>query len=261
MAPAEHPPARAADRGAETTVTYLGHATVLIEAGGTRLLTDPLLRRRVAHLRRVVPVPPVPRLTSSDAVLISHAHLDHLDLPSLRRLPPSVPVVVPRGWAKLIRRAGLRDVTEVEIGDRSAIGALEVEATPAEHDGRRMPLGRTAEALGYLVQGRHSIYFAGDTDLFESMSDLAVNLDLALLPVAGWGPRLPPGHLDPERAAQATALLRPRVAVPIHWGTYASPGRRLSDPEHPAREFARMAASYAPRVEVRIVSPGDSLSL
>jgi L-ascorbate metabolism protein UlaG (beta-lactamase superfamily) len=244
-----------------TQVTYVGHATVLIESGGSRLLTDPLLRRRVAHLRRMVPPPSEPDLTSPDAVLISHPHLDHLDLPSLRRLSPSGPVVVPRGWAGLARRAGLRDVEEVGVGDRVDVGAVEVEATPAEHDGRRMPFGRATQALGYLVRGQHRIYFAGDTDLFDGMGDLEEDLDLALLPVAGWGRRLPPGHLDPERAARAAALLRPRVAVPIHWGTFAGPLARPDEPEGPAREFARLAASHAPGVEVRVLRPGEGTSL
>jgi L-ascorbate metabolism protein UlaG (beta-lactamase superfamily) len=136
-----------------------------------------------------------------------------------------------------------------------------VLATPAEHNGRRMPLGRAADALGYLVDGPHRIYFAGDTDLFDGMRDLAEALDLALLPVSGWGRTLPPGHLDPERAARALALLRPRLAVPIHWGTFASPRARRRDPERPAREFARLAASHAPGVDVRILRQGDSLSL
>lgn len=242
-------------------LTYIGHATTLIDTGATRFLTDPLLRRRVAHLRRLAPDPPLPALTSADAVLISHAHLDHLDLPSLRRLAPSVPVVVPRGWARLVGRAGLQDVREVEVGDRVTVGTVEVLATPAEHDGRRLPLGRAAEAVGYLIEGPERIYFAGDTDLFVGMRDLAVDLDLALLPVAGWGPRLPPGHLDPESAARAAGLLRPSVAVPIHWGTFASPRAHVADPERPAREFARWAATHAPGVEVRILRPGESLSV
>jgi L-ascorbate metabolism protein UlaG (beta-lactamase superfamily) len=199
-------------------------------------------------------------------VLISHAHLDHLDLPSLRKLQPSVQVVVPSGWGELVRRAGFADVREVGPGDRVTIGAVEVVATPARHDGRRWPLGREGAALGYVIECPQRIYFAGDTDLFEGMRDLATDLDLALLPVAGWGPRLPPGHLDPERAARAAAMLRPRVAVPIHWGTLASrtltsPRARVSDPERPAREFAHHARSYAPEVDVRILRPGERMSL
>lgn len=244
-----------------TGVTYVGHSTVLIEAGGTRLLTDPVLRGRVAHLRRLVPLPAIPTLTAADAVLISHAHLDHLDVPSLRRIAPSVPVVVPRGGGRLVKRSGHRDVREVVAGDRLAFGDVEVRVTPAEHSGRRLPFGRYSQAVGYIVETPQRVYFAGDTDLFEGMSDLVLGLALALLPVAGWGRRLPAGHLDPERAARATALLRPRVAVPIHWGTLASPRASTGDREWPAREFARLAGSWAPATEVRVLRHGEHLSL
>lgn len=244
-----------------TQITFVGHATVLVEMAGVRLLTDPLLRARVAHLRRIAPLTAIPGLTEPSAVLISHGHLDHLDLPSLRRLSPSARVVLPRGFAGLARRAGLRDVTEADVGDRVSLGEIDVVATAAEHDGRRLPLGRAAPALGYMIEGPEHVYFAGDTDIFEGMQDLSGRIDLALLPVSGWGRRLPAGHLDPERAARAAALLEPRRAVPIHWGTYASPGARPADPEQPAREFARLAASVSPGVEVRILRPGEHLDL
>jgi L-ascorbate metabolism protein UlaG (beta-lactamase superfamily) len=244
-----------------TRIVFVGHATVLVEIGGIRLITDPLLRGRVAHLRRMVPFPAVSGLTDPDAVLISHAHFDHLDLPSLRRLPPSVRVVLPRGWAGLAGRAGLHDVTEVQAGDRVTLHGIDVVATPARHDGHRLPLGRAGQALGYLVEGPERVYFAGDTDIFGGMRDLAGNLDVALLPVSGWGRRLPPGHLDPDRAARAVALLEPRYAVPIHWGTYAAPRAQLGDPERPVREFAALVAARSPSVEVRILRTGDDLSL
>jgi L-ascorbate metabolism protein UlaG (beta-lactamase superfamily) len=189
-------------------ITYVGHATILVEAGGTRVLTDPVLRSRLGHLRRIVPVGPLPRLGPTDLVLISHAHRDHLDLPSLRRLAPAVPIVVPRGQARLARRAGFEDVREVEVGELVTIGALEVLATPAEHDGRRWPLGSSAPALGYVIQGGGRTYFAGDTDLFEGMGELGSGLDLALLPVAGWGP-----STARARKAAATPLVTPEAAT------------------------------------------------
>ncbi len=112
------------------------------------------------------------------------------------------------------------------------------------------------------MSGSLRIYFAGDTDLFDGMRELAGTLDVALLPVWGWGPRVGPGHLDPERAARAAGLLRPRVAVPIHWGTYASPRAWWrSDPRLPAREFERFAAVHAPGVTVSILAPGQALTL
>src|SRR6185503_2691890 len=103
------------------------------------------------------------------------------------------------------------------------------------------------------------VYFAGDTGLFAGMARLPT-LDLALLPVWGWGPRLGPGHLDPVGAAEALTLLRPRIAVPIHWGTY-SPLWYLRPPAYlsePGVAFAREAARLAPEVEVRVLTPGES---
>jgi L-ascorbate metabolism protein UlaG (beta-lactamase superfamily) len=241
------------------TITFVGHATILVEDAGSRLVTDPLLRDRVAHLHRIAPLPDLPGLMEPDAVLISHAHHDHLDLPSLGRLPPSCRVLAPRGCGRLVRRAGLREVTEIGVGDRVSIASLEVLATPAEHDGRRLPVGRPVGAVGYDIRGSRRLYFAGDTDLFEGMRDLAGGLDVALLPVWGWGRRLPAGHLDPERAARAAALLAPAIAIPIHWGTLAAPGVRWrADPAAPARAFERAAARLAPDVEVRVLAPGES---
>jgi L-ascorbate metabolism protein UlaG (beta-lactamase superfamily) len=242
-------------------VTYIGHATALIEADGVKVLTDPMLRTRVGHLRRIASLGPVPQLGPDDVVLISHAHHDHLDIPSLRLLASASTIVVPPGSAKLVRRAGFKDVRELEPGDQFAVGEIEITATPAHHEGRRWLLVGPDEAVGYVIHCGRRIYFAGDTDLFAGMGDLREDLDLALLPVAGWGPRLPAGHLDPERAARAAHLLRPRIAVPIHWGTYTSPGARPANPEASAREFAAEAAARAPGVEVRILSPGESLTL
>ena len=238
-------------------LTYIGHATVAVELDGVRVLTDPVLRARVAHLARQVPSATEAMVGRLDAVLLSHAHRDHLDLPSLQRLRPVCPVIVPRGHGGLL--AGVfSEVIEVAAGDRVRLGALEIEATAADHDGRRHPIGRDVPAVGFVMHGTRSVYFAGDTDLFAGMSDLHEALDVALLPVAGWGPRVPAGHLDPERAAQAAALLNPRIAIPIHWGTYAAPGSKAADPTAPPREFAEQTKQLAPDVDVRILQPGDA---
>ena len=244
-----------------TRITWLGHSTVLVEVDGVRLLTDPVLRGRLAHLRRVAAPVADEALAGLDAALVSHIHYDHLDLPSLDRLGRSVHVVVPRGGAGLLRRRGYTSVSEVEVGHELEVGAARIHVTDAEHPGRRGPYG--AHSVGYLVSGSARVYFAGDTDLFDGMSAYAPGLDVALLPVAGWGPRIPAGHLDPERAAKALRLLRPRVAVPIHWGTY----RRIGlgrDPEalraHP-ESFERLAHELAPDVDVRILGVGESFEL
>ena len=105
------------------------------------------------------------------------------------------------------------------------------------------------------------MYFAGDTDLFDGMADLAPELDLALIPIWGWGPTIGEGHLDPVRAAEALALLRPRIAVPIHWGTLRPvlPQHARRVPERAAHAFLEAARERAPEVEVRAVELGESV--
>ncbi len=248
---------------ATARVTWLGHATALLEFDGVRVLTDPVLRRRVGPLVRIAPLIDASALGRVDCVLLSHLHGDHTDLSSLRMLGRSTPVLAPRGAGRWLLGAGLRDVRELRAGDDLAVGSVRVRATRAAHDPRRRPLGPSATPIGYVVSGSRSAYFAGDTDLFEEMADLHGEIDLALLPVWGWGSDVGQGHLDPQRAARAAEIIAPAVAIPIHWGTYAlgPPLRRPSDPERPAREFARLAAEYAPQVEVRVLGVGERARL
>jgi len=243
-------------------LTWLGHATAVIDLDGVRLVTDPVLRGRVGHLRRMAAPAGVPGAV--DAALISHLHLDHLHGRSLRRLAAAT-VVAPRGARRLVRRHAA-EVVEVGEGDEVAVGPVRVRAVHAEHDGRRAPGRARAPALGYLVSGSRVVYFAGDTGLFPAMAGLAAaGIDVALLPVSGWGPTLGPGHLDPEAAARALTLLRPRRAVPIHWGTYAAAWTRRRRPpaflRDPPREFAAHAARLAPDVQVVVLAPGGTMPL
>lgn len=242
--------------------TWVGHSTVLVELDGTRILTDPLLVGSVAGLRRRPAPVDSSVLTGIDAVLISHLHRDHLDLRSLRRLSGLPPLIVPGGAGELLREQGFGEVTELAIGDRIRIGSLSVRATPAEHRATRNPLGAETPCLGFLIDGSRRALFFGDTDIFDGMEQLGGGLDLALLPVWGWGPKVGPGHLNPERAAQALKLLRPRVAIPIHWGTYAPLFRfwRSSDfLTRPGHEFAALAAQVAPEVEIDLLVPGETV--
>jgi L-ascorbate metabolism protein UlaG (beta-lactamase superfamily) len=242
------------------SVTWIGHSTVLVEAGGVRLLTDPLLRSRIAHVRRVAP--PAARIEPElDAVLVSHVHYDHLDFPSLR-LVRTKRIVVPRGAGRLLERRGFGPVIEVEAGEELSVGAVTVRATHAEHRARR-GLRADTPALGYLVSTPARLYFAGDTQVFDGMRELAPGLAVALLPIWGWGPRVGPGHLDPHGAAEALRLLAPRLAIPIHWGTYRRIGlsRDAATLRQPAERFERLAAELAPEVTVRILIPGERLKI
>jgi L-ascorbate metabolism protein UlaG (beta-lactamase superfamily) len=245
-------------------VTYIGHATTLIEDAGSRVITDPVLSSRVLGLlRRRAPAPDSGLMDRLDGVLLSHFHHDHLDLASLRRLQDQPPIVVPLGGRRFLERRGFGNVVELAPGESTRFGSLGVTAVPAVHGGKARPGARDVGFLGYLIDGTASTYFAGDTDLFDGMSAIGDrDLDLALLPVWGWGPKLGGGHLDPVRAARALALLRPRIAVPIHWGTYTP----LLAPRlwpwlqgDPGRRFAAHAAAAAPAVEVRVLQPGEGL--
>ncbi|HEU4737408.1 MAG TPA: MBL fold metallo-hydrolase [Solirubrobacterales bacterium] len=250
---------------AATWLTYVGHATVLVEIDGVRLLTDPVLRRRVGPLRRHGTAPD-PRLTAAvDAVLLSHLHHDHADAPSLRRLSRSVPVLAAPGSGDFLARLGFGDVRELAPGDSTVVGGVRVTATEADHppSGRRFE--RDSRPIGFEISGERRIYFAGDTDLFDGMEEIgAGDLDAALLPIWGWGTNIGAGHLDPERAARAAALLSPRVVVPIHWGTLYPLGLARLRPEPlraPAREFVIQMRELAPRSELRVLAPGEATSL
>lgn len=247
------------------SLTYIGHATTLIRLDGVSILTDPMLRGGLGPLRRQSPSPDPAVPESADLVLISHLHRDHLDLPSLRRVPAGTPVVAPRDSARWVADAGAENLHELGVGETISLGGVELTGVKAVHDGYRDGhWGDQIEPLGYLIRraGR-TVYFAGDTDLFREMADLDA-VDLALVPIWGWGLTAGAGHLDPERAARALEMIRPRLAVPIHWGTFYPAGLRLLRPEpltQPALEFERRAAQLAPDVEVRVVQPGSTTTL
>ncbi|WP_062214061.1 MBL fold metallo-hydrolase [Streptomyces sp. NBRC 109706] len=250
-------------------ITWWGHATVTVRDSGTAVLTDPLLTRRCAHLRRRRGTLPSPAAREVDLVLVSHLHRDHLHLRSLATLPAGIPLVLPRGTVDAVpalrRLAPRLDFCELTAGERMCMGPLTIRAVPAEHDGRRMPFGRhRAAALGYVVEGEARTYFAGDTDLFGGMADEVGPVDSALLPVGGWGPGLGQGHLNAERAAEALTRLRPRSAVPVHYGTYWPLGMSAVRPHEfhaPGDEFYRHAARLAPEVRVHRLAHGESVRL
>ncbi|MEW2403107.1 MBL fold metallo-hydrolase [Streptomyces sp. NPDC046862] len=245
-------------------ITWWGHATCTVEDSGTRVLTDPLFARRLAHLRRRRGAPPPTEASVADVALVSHLHADHLHVPSLARLAPGTRLLLPRGASRQVpglRRLAHLRLTEVAPGDETHVGDLVIRTVTARHDGRRLPFGpHRSPALGFVIEGTARTYFAGDTGLFESMADEVGPIDVALLPVGGWGPYLGPGHLDAGRAAQALARLMPRSAVPVHYGTYWPIGLEAVRPHEfhaPGHEFARLATTHAPGVTVHRLGHGE----
>jgi L-ascorbate metabolism protein UlaG (beta-lactamase superfamily) len=251
-----------------TEVTWWGHSTVWLEDSGTTLLTDPVLTGRVGHLRRMAggaPLLPGP----PDAVLLSHLHADHFHLASLRLVTGAPRLVVPRGAAAFVARAlgrgPARRCIELAAGEEATIGAVRVRAVPAAHDGGRGPWSRLrAAAVGYVVEGAARTWFAGDTGLFDEMTELAP-IDLALIPVGGWGPTLGAhGHLDAADAAEAVRRAKAGWAVPVHYGTFWPVGMGRVRPHmfhEPGREFARLAERTAPDTHVRVLGQGQTLTV
>ena len=255
-----------------TRVTYVGHGTVLIEMDGVRILTDPSLKRWTGALRRYGPLPEPSVRRHLDAVLISHLHLDHLDTASLKMLPKSAVVIGPPLVGRTVHKVGFKTLIETRRDTVLHVGDVDVIAVHASHTRRRWVLTPPTEPLGFIIQGSSTVYFAGDTALFDGMEDLHERIDVALLPIETWGVRPPEGrHLSPRTAASALALLRPRIAVPIHWGTLYVPGSAYAGKQATyawfqktrkrPEAFAALAAEKAPEVEVRLLDPGESLTI
>ena len=231
--------------------TWVGHSTVLLELGGLRLLTDPLLRRRVGPLRRRRDLPVQHPVDDVDVVLLSHLHHDHADLRSLRRVG-RVPVVTdPANLPWLDKHDLVPGAASYDAWLPLAPG-VEVLLVRADHEARPMP-HRPNGASGMLLRGGGVVvWFAGDTSLHPDMVRLpelaGAPVDLALLPVGGWGPRLSAGHMGPVQAADATARCGARHVVPIHYGTLHPTGwptSRLEWTTDPGRQFVAVLPDWS----------------
>ncbi|WP_188037283.1 MBL fold metallo-hydrolase [Actinotalea sp. JY-7885] len=258
-------------------LTWLGHSTVVLDLAGARVVADPLLRRRAGVLRVVrgpgTAGPEEWSRTAPDAVVLSHLHHDHCDVPTLRAMRAAV-VLAPVGAGRWLTGRGVEHVTELAVGQRHQVGGLVVTAVPADHGGRREPFGPTAAAVGHLVESPDlTVWLAGDTGTFAGMARIpamAVRgvVDVAVVPVWGWGPRLGPGHLDPVRAAAAARTVGARVAIPVHWGTL-----RMSGMARPMRTRLRMPGEWflraladaddggADAVRGVLLTPGEAVEL
>lgn len=242
-------------------VTYVGHASVALDIGGTKILTDPVLTARIKHLRRVGAPATDFDPAAVDVVAISHQHHDHLHVASLKRLPRVAHVVVPRGLGTKVAAIGFDRVTELAVGESVEHDAVEITAVPATHDDRRHPGVAKVPPVGYLFDtDRWSGYFPGDTDVFPQMADLQP--ELTLIPIWGWGPTLGGGHMDPVRAAEALDLLGSPIAIPIHWGTlWPYHVRRNDRLTSPPKELVAAVRERGLDVTIVEVPPGGTVKV
>lgn len=250
-------------------VTWLGHSTVVIDLDGVRLVADPLLHRHAGLLRRRGPRPDPSAWAGADAVLLSHLHHDHAEVRSLRLLG-DVPILTSTDNAAWAAAKGL---TGRALGPEEwvQVGAPErgvrVRLVPAVHHSRPMP-HRPGAAHGHLVQGPSgTIWVAGDTALYDDLRLLPAwgdaAIDLALVPIGGWGPRLSAGHMRPEEAAAACRMTGTARAIPVHWNTLHAPlvDRLPGDwMSAPGPEFVTALAREAPSCRPAVLRPGESWS-
>jgi L-ascorbate metabolism protein UlaG (beta-lactamase superfamily) len=232
----------------EVSLTWAGHASWVVRIGGMTVLTDPVWSRRIlATPARVTPVGVawelLPRV---DAVVISHNHYDHLDLPTLRRLPRETPLLVPAGLAAWCRRRGFAAVTEFDWWEAADIGGVRFEFVPAHHWSRRT-LTDTCRTLwgGWVLADDHGprVYFAGDTGYghwFAEIGRRHPGIDVALLPIGAYEPRslLRSVHTDPEEAVRACVEVGARAMAPMHWATF------LLSAEPPLQPLTRVRAAW-----------------
>jgi len=240
--------------------------------GGAKILTDPNFDPKLGRLLPRVSAPGIAleKLPELDAILLTHAHADHLSFDSLERLPKNIPLFAPPVIARWLRRLGHRHATDLPAGDSARIGDIAVYAAAATHRGSRYGIDRWRSAANmYLLDAGESIFFAGDTALVESTHHLVERtlwansreLELALLPIGyapWWKPGFRKGHLTYDDALTLFERLRARILVPYHWGTF----RHVTATAHDAINRLRLRLeSHHLTSSVRIIEPGEALEL
>jgi L-ascorbate metabolism protein UlaG (beta-lactamase superfamily) len=255
-------------------ITYIGHATLLLEIAGIRVLTDPNFELKLGRFLPRVTAPglEIDALPKLDALLLTHAHADHLSFKSLDRLPRDIPLYAPPAVAHWLTKKGYSHAVSLAAGERADLGSkLNVHAGRATHQGSRYGLDRWRSATNmYLLESSaESAFFAGDTALTSSTHHLVEQvlwkygrqLDIALLPIGyapAWKPGFRRGHLTGDDALTLFQTLQARAMLPYHWGTF----RHVTSSAHDAIDRLRATLrQHDARERVHVIEPGESLVL
>lgn len=250
-------------------LTWIGHASFLVQLGGRSVLVDPILSDRIAGaIRRNVPPgldqPDLP--PKIDAVLVTHNHRDHMDAPTLRRLGPDPVYVVPRGLGRWFRRNGLPRVVEMDWWQEEEIEGLRVTFVPSQHWSRRGLTDLNASWWGGFVLERCGlrVYHSGDTAWFQGFTEIGERcgpIDAAMLPIGAYAPRwfMRHQHMDPDDAVRAFQALGARRFVAMHWGTFKLTDEALDEP--PQRLCRAWDEAGLPIDRRRIPAIGETIRL
>jgi N-acyl-phosphatidylethanolamine-hydrolysing phospholipase D len=229
-------------------LTWVGHATFVLRLGGKLVATDPIWSERIHTVPRLaapgVALDAVPPL---DVVTVSHAHYDHLDLPTLRRIGPRPLYVVPKDNGALLRNAGLPRVVELDWFESHTEGDLTITCVPAQHWSMRLPWDRNERLWGGFVYSSKegTAFHAGDTaksvGVSRAIRERCPAIDWALLPIGAYDPPwfMQPQHMGPEEAVETYELLGVRNLVAMHWGTFKLTDEPLGEPPERVRSAFR----------------------